>query len=364
MECKFSGKEIDRAGRKFMDTDTILKDKKEFDRIMDVLSSWRFCHEEPLNDALRILKNTVRPNDKNAIFAKRLKRHVSIYNKLRRFPQMTLRNMQDIGGCRAILKSEKKLRKSVRDLKNCPEFQTASGRVRSKDYIKNPKPDGYRSYHLVGRFAGSNTKPRNVEIQLRTRLQHHWATALEIVDLFSGQALKSNQGNPDWERFFAQTSRQFAVMDDISSFLDLAQTDQFRLYGARVRKQKPLMQSCREVQKYMKKLKVIKKFEAFASSIDILDKQIQEYDKSSYILLKIDTLKKEVSTSVFKKGDTELASQEYIAAEKQAAHRDDYVIALVSTSKVGGVKEAYPNFFADSSDFLTRLTMIDRVPLP
>jgi ppGpp synthetase/RelA/SpoT-type nucleotidyltranferase len=71
-----------------------------------------------------------------------------------------------------------------------------------KDYIQNPKPDGYRSIHLIFRYVG--TAPNNawdrlrVEMQLRSQHQHAWATALEAVDIFTKQALKANQGDVNW----------------------------------------------------------------------------------------------------------------------------------------------------------------------
>ena len=41
-----------------------------------------------------------------------------------------------------------------------------------------------------------------VELQLRTRLQHAWATANEIVGTFRREELKSGEGGPDWLRYF------------------------------------------------------------------------------------------------------------------------------------------------------------------
>lgn len=194
MQQTYSGRQITQAGRAFLNYESLVKNQEEFNKVMEVLSYWRLCHEAPLSYAWDVLRDKVGKHDQDALFGKRLKRYVSIYYKLKRFEKMTLRNMQDIGGCRAIISSERKLRRSVRDLKLMPNFQTLEGSYRSKDYIKKPKADGYRGYHLVGRFSNGIEKPRNVEIQLRTKIQHYWATALEIVDLFTGQALKSNQG--------------------------------------------------------------------------------------------------------------------------------------------------------------------------
>ena len=52
-----------------------------------------------------------------------------------------------------------------------------------------------------------------VEIQLRTQLQHYWATAVETVGIFTGEALKSSQGNLDWQEFFRLASSWFALRE-------------------------------------------------------------------------------------------------------------------------------------------------------
>ncbi len=104
------------------------------------------------------------------------------------------------------------------------------GNVRITDYISAPKDDGYRSVHLVGKFPDGAGASRNIEIQVRTRIQHYWATAVEIVDLFTGQALKSNQGEPEWKALFAAVSRQFALMESVHIFSQLEYQQQFDKY--------------------------------------------------------------------------------------------------------------------------------------
>jgi len=133
MKKKFSGKQVTQAGKDFACLEELVKDDVKFNHVMAVLSYWRLCHEYPLNIAWELLRTTVEQVDRNALFAKRLKRYVSIYNKLNRFPDMTLRSMQDIGGCRVILENKKQLDKSVRLLKKNDAFKTPSGRYRTKD---------------------------------------------------------------------------------------------------------------------------------------------------------------------------------------------------------------------------------------
>ena len=51
--------------------------------------------------------------------------------------------------------------------------------VEQKDYIKNPKPNGYRSLHLVVRvpvFLSSHTESVPVEVQIRTIAMDFWAS--------------------------------------------------------------------------------------------------------------------------------------------------------------------------------------------
>ncbi|HCN75751.1 MAG TPA: (p)ppGpp synthetase [Verrucomicrobiales bacterium] len=354
---KYSNKQITKAG------ETLIKDPQgeDLNAVMDVLSYWRLCHERPLNLAWQELQQVVLRHDKDAIFAKRLKRYASIYKKLKRIDNMTLRNMQDIGGCRAIVGNEKKLLRCVRDLKKLEAFKTEAGRYRAKDYLKHPKDSGYRSFHLVGRFPNERGEMRNIEIQLRTRFQHYWATALEIVDLFTGQALKSNQGDPEWTAFFRGVSDLFAVMDDIFGFQQMPDLEKVETFAQRVHRNPDLLISCAQVQERFKTLRIGKKFEAYANSIKVIDNQIGNSPKSGYILLVIDTQLKQINSQIFAKDALSEAAVRYATFEKEAATKPDLVVALVSAASVGGIREAYPNFFADSTMFMMLLHMIMEV---
>jgi len=349
----YSGKQVIRAGEILLD-DNI----KEFESAMDILSYWRFSHEVPLGKALKILQETTLKIDKSAIFAKRLKRYVSIVYKLRRFRQMKLKNMQDIGGCRAIVSSPKILKKVVRELRKRSEFKNTEGKIRFKDYIENPKEDGYRGYHLIGQFTDEYGENKDIEVQLRTSLQHDWATALEIVDLFTGQALKSNQGNQDWKNFFSGVSEQFAVMESIHFFNTLGDNEKYQAYQKELYDNQRILESCTYTQAVTNKLKVVSKFEAFAHSLKIVDGKLDEISIDGYVLVEVDTTKATVRTTFFKQEENKDAEKMYIEAEKRSVGKSDIVVALVSTTAVGGIKEAYPNYFADSTEFLKHLLFI------
>ncbi len=359
MEKKYSGKQINKAGDYLRDFDNIFDDEKRLFAGMDVISYWRLCHAGALETAFDYIQSVVRKIDQNAIFAKRLKRHVSICMKLVRFETMKLKNMQDIGGARAILPNYKKLKKIVRILKKSQYFRVESKKIRFKDYIQYPKEDGYRSYHMVGKFKGNDGINRNIEIQLRTNIQHYWATAVEIVDLFTDQALKSNQGDVEWKNFFINVSEQFSVMDNIHLFKDLNPTDQGVKYLEAIKKKPALLMSCKVAQNYCRQLDVFGKLEAFAGSLQVIEDRLHDAPKETgFVLIKINHASTKVMTKIFHADNINEAEKEYIETEKEAASEGNFSVALVSTDAVGDIKIAYPNYFADSSEFLKHLTYI------
>ncbi len=86
---------------------------------MEITNNWRSSHSFPLNTFHVGLKRRAAAIDRGAITAQRIKRFSSIEHKLMRFNTMTLSQMQDIGGCRAILSSAanvKRLCESYREM--------------------------------------------------------------------------------------------------------------------------------------------------------------------------------------------------------------------------------------------------------
>src|SRR5258708_23776851 len=148
----------------------------EWNWAYEVLANWRACHNYPINTFQATLRSRLKAIDKKATVAQRLKRFPSIVLNLQRFEGMQLARMQDIGGIRAILGTMSKVRRLERVY--C-ERKFQHDLVSSKDYIAQPKTDGYRSIHLIYRYKNPKEASYNgllLELQLRTRLQHAWAT--------------------------------------------------------------------------------------------------------------------------------------------------------------------------------------------
>ncbi|MBO2566732.1 MULTISPECIES: RelA/SpoT domain-containing protein [Shewanella] len=354
-----SGKKVLRAGEHLIDDSTYLPGgESKLDEAFKVLSYWRFSYEKPLENALVKIKSEVNKIDPSAIFAKRLKRFPSIVLKLRRFPKMNLKNMQDIGGCRVILANEKRVNQVSRSLRKMPEFRWDDG-FKIKNYIEYPKPDGYRSFHIVGKFKDQDGNDKRIEVQLRTRIQHYWATALEIIDLFTKQSLKTNQGEELWKEFFFNVSQQFQIMDNIPIFDKLSEKDKKIQYLSRLLKDNDSASSVLTVCDTARELGVISKLKAFARSLKVIGDELETIGNDRYVLLEIDVVKSSVAYTLFDNSESEDAQNKYTELEKKFSdRRTNIVVALVYANAVGGIKEAYPNFFADSTRFSEHLSLI------
>jgi ppGpp synthetase/RelA/SpoT-type nucleotidyltranferase len=107
---------------------------------------------------------------------------------------MELARMQDIGGLRAVVSSLKKARDLEQNYRNSSFKHELVGQ---RDYIARPSPSGYRSVHLIYRYRNDRAPDYNgllIELQIGTRLQHAWATAVETMGTFLSYALKSSEG--------------------------------------------------------------------------------------------------------------------------------------------------------------------------
>jgi putative GTP pyrophosphokinase len=124
--------------------------------------------------------------------SQRLKRRPTIIDKLAREPSMQLTTMQDIGGCRAVLADIDEIKRVQRRW-----TQTSHRVTRVYDYLATPKPSGYRGVHVIVTYDGFQ-----IEVQLRTRLQHAWGTAIERVGPEIGADLKSGDGPDEVLRLF------------------------------------------------------------------------------------------------------------------------------------------------------------------
>ncbi|MDY2628706.1 MAG: GTP pyrophosphokinase family protein [Lachnospiraceae bacterium] len=110
----------------------------------------------------------------------RLKSPSSIVNKLRKrglevSVDSIWENLHDVAGVRVVCSFQEDIYKLARML--CSQDDVSLLRI--KDYIKNPKPNGYRSLHLILAipiFLSEKKKYVKVEVQFRTIAMDFWAS--------------------------------------------------------------------------------------------------------------------------------------------------------------------------------------------
>jgi len=119
-----------------------------------VINNWRSSHSYPLQALKMTLRRRARRVDRKSVTVQRLKRLESIGAKLARNKNMSLSQMQDIGGCRAVVKDIKTVKKVARIYAEswAKNPHARAEFVKSFDYIENPKVDGYRSIHLIYKY--------------------------------------------------------------------------------------------------------------------------------------------------------------------------------------------------------------------
>ncbi len=84
-------------------------------------------------------------------------------------------NLKDVAGIRVICGFVD----DIYMLADCLTSQDDVTLIAKKDYIKNPKPNGYRSLHLIVEipiFLSNEKKHIKVEVQLRTIAMESWAS--------------------------------------------------------------------------------------------------------------------------------------------------------------------------------------------
>lgn len=330
--CDFSKKEVNRAGIILLD-----KSLEEQDKAKMILDNWRACHVEPLNAFQQSLEEKLSSTDSTALVSQRLKRTPSIISKLERNPQMKLSRMQDIGGIRAVVNNMQKVRELESGYKKGTEiFSISSG---GKDYINYPKTSGYRSVHQIFKCPNGYS----IELQIRTQIQHAWATAVETMGTFLNNSLKSSEGPEKWLDFFALASSAFAVLEStprIPKFEHLSDQETFE-----------------ELLRQEKNLDVIQKLTGFRVAARHIKADKNEGD---YHLVMLDLDNMKVGIRSYKPEEIQKANTEYSAVEAEVNSGRNMQVVLVTSESINALKKAYPSYFLDAELFTKQITNVTK----
>jgi ppGpp synthetase/RelA/SpoT-type nucleotidyltranferase len=323
---KFSNSKVDKAG-------AALASGSATDADYQIIDNWRDAHDYPLNIFQAGLRKRAKSAHHNILVAQRKKRLVSIGEKLKH-STMRLSAMQDIGGCRAVMYDIKGVNKLVESYK-CSNINHKL--FEENNYIDKPKKSGYRGIHLVYKYAGEKSEYQNlkIEIQIRTLNQHAWATAVETVDIFTRQALKSSRGSKKWLRFFQLMGTAIAYKEDGNPVPNTPSYDGDL---------KELLND------YVVDLDVFDSLRNFETAL----KQLPNFRYSPsdhYYLLVLDPYSKELKVWGYTENEQQKANEAYSEMEYEIRGTGKDAV-LVSVDSVAELKKAYPNYFLDTNLFL------------
>ncbi|MGR5464941.1 RelA/SpoT domain-containing protein [Photobacterium damselae] len=346
---------VKKAGRSFRKNEGDLKDAGE------TIRKHRMAHSVPLATITKLINWRCRKlGVANVQSVQRLKRYETIIDKLQRdsldgkTPNRTcISNMSDIGGCRFIFPDMDSLNCVREWLLEVKDSNNAGCRVGIKhvnDYILNPKDNdcGYRSLHVICCYTYKGTSRRYlVEAQLRTQLQHLWATTVEIVDIIEGLKIKTHSHSISkksscqlkWEEILSIVSHQISHKEGVACISD-----------------EECLDNAKRLEQLDRDINAIHKLHSFeiVSEAIIKEKLINEVE---YALLVVDIKKRDlIGIQGFDNyGD---AISKYDDIERLVSFMPSINVLLVSTERMRDLKGAYPNYLGDCLSFVNLMNEI------
>jgi hypothetical protein len=183
-----------------------------------------------------------------------------------------------------------------------------------------------------------------VEMQIRSELQHQWATAVEAAGTLLDQLLKSRRGDAAWLRIFTLIATAFAAKEGAPPVPGTPTS---------------MKELCEELRHLDQETHFVSTLSAYATIIPKIQSH-KRLSMASHYVLALDPVKRVTDVYPFGKNQLKDAG-EFTAKLEQELPRPTQVL-LVAVSSIKALKRAYPNYFLDTSSFLTEVRSMIRRP--
>lgn len=320
----FSKNAIDRAGRALAEATDISCEQDAIEKV----NWWRSIHKFPLQRLLDDLAPHIEGMD--VLVAGRVKKFDTIVDKLKR-PKTPgkLKTMYDIAGCRVVVNSLAELERLCCVLLQLDSCDADKSAVR--DYVSHPRSTGYRGRHIIVKYRDEETGlDLWAELQVRTAMQHAWATAVEMYDMaMKDSRLKFGEVcNPPGSFFRAASFLMAAVEsgEDLSSPSCEREKEMLRATESECDILGVLVESCEATSLVGRE--ELRSLNGFC----LLDFNLEEQ------YLSYSELEHEKAVDVY--------------FEQECEATEGHNLVLVKGSSLNQLQKAYPNYFGDISEFV------------
>jgi putative GTP pyrophosphokinase len=159
---------------------------------------------------------------------------------------------------------------------------------------------------------------------------------------FLGQALKASRGEQEWLKFFEVTGAAFAILESSPS-----------VPGFETRPNDEIFRKVAEIEKDLHARHMLNGFSA------VLNSSLVTHGRRYYHLITLDSERKEVTVVPYPLARQDQAMTDYAAAEEKAKGTGGRVdVVLVAAGPLNLLKRAFPNYFLDTRDFVSRVDAI------
>lgn len=249
---------------------------------------------------------------------------------------MPLHAMHDIAGIRLIFDSQPDLYRIREGLREARFKHERLNDPDKYDYIKTAKSTGYRGVHdaysySVDREPGSAWNGLKIEVQFRTRVQHAWATAVEVADLITSNRIKFNDAKAEHLEYFRLASEILArAHEGQSSCLGHLNDGQ-------------LVWQFQELENDIGLLRTF-------ANLRQAESRKRSVRQNTLLIFRFDSQDVAGKLEIRTFENINKAIEEYDRLEKELGELAD--IVLVKGESEEGIRDVFRNYFSDARDFV------------
>lgn len=161
--------------------------------------------------------------------------------------------------------------------------------------------------------------------------------AVETVDTFTKQALKSSAGDERWARFFALMGSAIATREKTPTVPGTP--------GAK----RQLTRELRSIEKELKVRATLLSWQVALENVGVTKGEADIY----LVVFDMDAWR--VGATGFDSGDIENATNQYLDLERRISQGANMQAVLVGVESMDALRKAYPSYFVDSTAFIKAL---------